>query len=92
MNEVNFTGQIVCTSLMHYVYLLESKVDKSWYTGFSSDLRNRIKAHNTGSGGRITRAKSFLKLIYYESYLSQKDALGREKFLKSGSEGRYLKK
>ena len=31
------------------------------------------------------------KLIYYESYLEQADALGREKYLKSGAGRRFLK-
>jgi len=33
-----------------------------------------------------------LKLIYFEAYLNQSDALGREKFLKSGSGHRFIKK
>lgn len=31
------------------------------------------------------------KLIYYEAYLEQADALGREKYLKSGSGRKFLK-
>ena len=31
------------------------------------------------------------KLIYYEAYLNQHDALGREKYLKSGAGRRFLK-
>jgi putative endonuclease len=31
------------------------------------------------------------KLIYYEAYLNQEDALGRERYLKSGSGRRFLK-
>ncbi len=31
------------------------------------------------------------RLIYYEAYLNQEDALGREKYLKSGSGRRFLK-
>jgi hypothetical protein len=30
-------------------------------------------------------------LIYYESYLEEADALGREKYLKSGGGRRFLK-
>lgn len=32
------------------------------------------------------------KLIYYETYLHKMDAIRREKFLKSGSGWRFLKK
>jgi putative endonuclease len=31
------------------------------------------------------------KLVYYEAYLEQADALGRERYLKSGAERRFLK-
>ena len=31
-------------------------------------------------------------MIYFEGYLSEKDAIGRELFLKSGSGHRFLKK
>jgi len=30
------------------------------------------------------------KLVYYEAYLEQADALGREKYLKSGAGRRFL--
>jgi predicted GIY-YIG superfamily endonuclease len=32
-----------------------------------------------------------VELIYYEAYLNQEDALGRERYLKSGSGRRFLK-
>lgn len=31
---------------MWYVYLLQSKKNKRWYTGCTSDLRKRFKQHN----------------------------------------------
>lgn len=77
---------------MHYVYLLECREDKSWYIGQTDDLRDRVKRHNDGSGARTTSRKGNWKLIYYEAYLIRADALGREKFLKSGSGRTYLKK
>lgn len=33
---------------MFYVYILKSQTDKSYYTGFTENLKNRIKEHNTG--------------------------------------------
>ena len=77
---------------MYYAYLLENLGDKSWYIGSTSDLKRRIKEHQTGSGGRTTRIKKNWHLIYYEAYLDKRDAVGREKFLKSGSGRKYLKK
>ncbi len=77
---------------MYYVYLIESAIDKSWYIGSTSNLRERINQHNEGGGGRTTRLKLPWKFIYGEIYLNKADALGREKFLKSGSGRKYLKK
>ena len=77
---------------MYYVYLLESKSNSSWYIGFSSDLKKRLQNHLSGSGGQTTSRQKDWKVIYYEAYISKDDAIGREKFLKSGSGHKYLKK
>lgn len=39
-----------------------------------------------------TKLRLPLKLIYYEAYTEKEDAQGREKFLKSGSGKRFIKK
>ncbi len=77
---------------MVYVYVLECLEDGSWYIGFTANLRARFARHNNGSGARTTARKKSWKLIYYEAYLTKADAVGREKFLKSGSGRTYLKK
>lgn len=77
---------------MFYVYLLECQKDKSWYVGYSEDLKKRIRDHQSGNGCRTTSMKKDWSLIYYESYQNKADALGREKFLKGGSGRAYLKK
>ncbi len=77
---------------MFYVYILECQQDKSWYIGYTSDLERRIKDHQSGYGCRTTSMKKDWKLIYYEAYLEKQDAIGREKFLKSGSGRKYLNK
>lgn len=76
---------------MYYTYLLESTIDKSWYIGYSSDLRKRFASHNAGAN-KATKSKRPWKLIYYEAYLNRLDAKGRERFLKSGSGRRFIKK
>ena len=85
----HFMGH-VC--FMYYIYILENLDDKSWYIGSTSNLDRRVEEHLNGSGGRTTRIKKNWKLIYCEGYLEKKDALGREKFLKSGAGRRFIKK
>ena len=75
---------------MYYVYVIQSKKDKQFYTGFTRDLQNRLIEHNAGRVSS-TKERSPFDLIYYEACLNEQDALAREKYLKSGMGKRYLK-
>jgi len=78
--------------MYHIVYFLESiKWPYKHYIGYTTNLKNRVKDHN---GGTTKSTKNYRpwKLIYAELYLEEKDARGREKFLKSGSGWKFLKK
>jgi len=75
---------------MHYVYVLRSGKDRGFYIGYSANLRKRFAQHIQGSAF-ATSYRGPWKLIYYEAYLNREDALGREKYLKSGSGRRFLK-
>ncbi|MEK7637788.1 MAG: GIY-YIG nuclease family protein [Patescibacteria group bacterium] len=74
----------------HYVYVLYSTSDYGFYTGYTSNLRQRYGQHRQGKSF-ATKSRLPLKLVYYEVCLSWKDARAREKFLKSGMGKRYLK-
>lgn len=52
------------------------------YVGSTSDLRQRFKSHNNGENLSTKGYKPF-KLIFYEAYLSKKDALRREAYFKT---------
>ncbi len=73
---------------MFYVYILRSKTDTGLYIGYTKNLRQRVRQHN-GRESFATASRGPWQLIYYEAYLNQRDALGREKYLKSGA-GRTL--
>jgi putative endonuclease len=75
---------------MYYVYVIQSKKDKQFYTGFTRDLENRIREHNEGRVSS-TKERGPFELIYYEACLNEQDALAREKYLKSGMGKRYLR-
>ena len=75
---------------MWYVYILYSqKIDKK-YIGFTKNLKQRIKEHNSGKSDFTSKGGSW-KLIYYESFVSEKDARAEELFLKSGKGRERLK-
>jgi len=54
---------------MHYVYVIQSKKDKKWYTGYTYDLRKRFKEHNE-SKVCSTKGRGPFELIYYEACLN----------------------
>lgn len=75
---------------MYYVYILFSISDKQFYTGYTNNLRSRLKAHLNGFV-TATKHRRPLKLIYYEAYLKESDAKRREKYLKGGNGRKELK-
>ena len=75
---------------MFYVYVLRSQMDAGFYIGYTIDLRTRLRQHKTGKSFSTARRNPW-KLIYYEAYVNQADALGRERYLKSGAGRRFLK-
>ncbi len=66
---------------MFFVYILKSQKDRNLYIGFTSDLKRRLKEHNSGQN-RSTKFRRPLKLVYLEGYLSSEDAKKREENLK----------
>lgn len=76
---------------MYFVYILQSLKDGDWYIGFTEDVVRRLSDHNSGKNISTAHRKPF-KLMYYEAYVDKNDALGREKFLKSGAGHGYIKK
>jgi len=75
---------------MHYVYVLRSTSDDGLYIGYSANLRKRFQQHAQGDSF-ATSYRGPWKLIYYEAYLNQADAVGRERYLNSGAGRRFLK-
>ena len=73
-----------------YVYVLQSNRDNNFYTGYTENLKNRLDQHQRGKV-ESTKNRRPLKLTYWEGCLNQKDALQREKYLKTAWGKRYLK-
>lgn len=67
---------------MYYVYILQSLRDGGLYIGYTSNLRRRIKEHFQGESF-ATKSRLPLQLIHYEGFLSDRDALSTEKYLKT---------
>jgi putative endonuclease len=67
----------------YYVYTLLSLKDNNLYTGYSSNLKERLYQHYHGEV-QSTCNRRPLKLIHYEYFINEKDARAHEIFLKSG--------
>ncbi len=75
---------------MNYVYILEY-FDKTLYTGWTTNLKNRINTHNKGKGAKYTRGRLPVKLLYYECFNEKGDALRRECEIKKMTKEKKLK-
>ena len=73
---------------MFYTYILKSIKDGKLYIGYTSDLKRRIFEHNAKTE-LSTKNRTPFQLVYYEAYLSEKDAKLREHNLKRFS-GSYI--
>jgi putative endonuclease len=75
---------------MFYVYILKSERDHNFYTGHTKNLKKRLEEHNKGIN-ESTKLRRPLRLIYYEACLNKKDAIHREKYLKTSWGKRFIK-
>ncbi|OGZ84209.1 MAG: excinuclease ABC subunit C [Candidatus Staskawiczbacteria bacterium RIFOXYC1_FULL_38_18] len=76
---------------MFYVYIIQSQKDKSYYTGCTEDLKNRLKEHNAGKA-KFTSSKMDYVLAWYCAFNDKKKALNFEKYLKQGSGFAFARK
>ena len=61
----------------NYTYILRC-ADGSLYTGWTNDLDRRLAAHQAGKGGKYTRAKRPVELVYSERFDTKSEAMRRE--------------
>lgn len=75
----------------YYVYILLSSKDDDMYTGYAGDLKSRLEQHSKGLV-KSTKERRPLTLIYSEACLNKKDAMHREKYLKTFHGKQFLRK
>ena len=76
---------------MFWTYIIKSEKTNRYYIGSCGNIETRLKDHN---GNRVisTKNKGPNKLIHKEGFEFKKDALKREKQIKSYKSGRAFKK
>lgn len=61
----------------NYTYMVKCS-DGTLYTGWTTNLEHRVKAHNDGEGAKYTRSRRPVELVYYEEYATKAEAMKRE--------------
>ena len=64
-----------------FVYIVEC-ADGSLYTGWTTNVEERVKTHNSGEGAKYTRSRLPVKLVYFEELEDRSAALKREAAIK----------
>jgi putative endonuclease len=67
---------------MYFVYVLKSLKYSKSYIGHTNDLQRRLIEHNSGYSLHTSKFKPWM-IIYSEEYLTEKEAIDKEKYYKS---------
>ena len=68
---------------MYYLYILKC-VDKTLYTGITTDLKRRINEHNSSKlGAKYTSSRRPVKLVYSRKFKNRSMASKEEARIKS---------
>ena len=76
--------------MMFTVYLLQSASNGKHCVGQTKDLEPRLLGHQVGLA-KYTRNRGPWSLIYQEQCASRSEAMGKERFLKSGQGREWLR-
>ena len=62
-------------------YILKCS-DDSLYTGWTNDIKHRLKMHNEGKGAKYTRGRGPVELVYLEEFDTKQEAMSKEAKIK----------
>ena len=75
---------------MYYVYILEC-VDKTLYTGITTDFKRRITEHNESElGARYTSSRRPVKMVYSKKFKNRAEASAEEFRIKKLNKSKKL--
>ena len=67
---------------MNYTYMMKC-ADGTLYTGWTTSVEKRLKAHNEGkAGAKYTKNRRPVELVYFEEYDTKQEAMKREYAIK----------
>ena len=75
---------------MYFVYILRSDKDGDLYTGYTTNIKQRVIDHNR-EHVPSTAHRTPLRLIFFECYANKDDAIRREAYLKTSPGKKAIK-
>ncbi len=77
--------------MKYYIYILKSLKFDKFYTGYTNDLKRRLNEHNSGKSEYTRKFKPW-EIVYFEECNDVEEARQKEKYYKSASGRRKIKK
>ncbi len=77
---------------MMYVYILTNPGKNVFYTGVTNDIKRRVREHEKEKGSPSSFCGKYFcyKLVYFETFANPKDAIKREKEIKTLTRAKKL--
>jgi len=77
--------------MSNFVYVIGNYQNSKFttYVGHTGNLKKRLNLHNKGKGAKFTRGRRW-KVIYTEKYVTKKEAITREYYIKKNRKFRNL--
>ena len=73
----------------HFVYIIKSQKDGTYYVGSTQNLKERIERHNQGRS-KYTKVKRPWNLLYFEKHPDRSSATRRESQIKKRKNRGYI--
>ena len=79
--------------MFYYVYILIhlNNKDNTTYVGYTKNLTERLKLHNSSKGAKFTKGKEW-NLVYFKKYYTKSKAMKEEYILKKNTKKRNILK
>lgn len=74
----------------YYIYIVRCS-DGSFYTGWTTDVGQRVAQHNAGQGAKYTRSRLPVTLVYSEGFASKEVTMRREYEIKNLSREKKIR-
>ena len=76
---------------MHYIYILESGLDSTYYVGYTDDFSRRLMEHNSSPHDTFSsKHRPWILKAVFEVVGSKGDAMRAERFIKRQKSRKFI--